>query len=139
MSSESPTLLGRRVFLSNYAHDKPVGHLIFGPFKLSIRPTSLREIWDVEHVEGHRYLLTINDFVTKAEGDSLWSYDHKVHPDVKGTKWIIERKEGGHYTITDHEGKGWTLKEGDNIVTLEPVPHIGVPATQLWHFKLVED
>jgi hypothetical protein len=54
--------------------------------------------WDVEHLEGKRYLLTINNFVTKAEGDKLWAHDHNVFPQVKGTKWIIEEKDdAGHY------------------------------------------
>jgi len=92
--------------------------------------------WDVEHVEGNRYLLTIGNFVTRSEGDSLWSYDHNVFQEVKGTKWIIERKDGAnHYTyvsaahitfghvlmlrrvfsITDTEGKGWTLRGGNSM------------------------
>jgi len=68
--------------------------------------------WDVEHVEGNRYLLTVNNFVTRAEGSSLWSYDHRVHPDVKGTKWIIERRDGAHhytYVSVAHITFGHTL------------------------------
>jgi len=138
MSSKSYPLHSGRFVISNYARDKSVGLVIRGPFRLPIRVTidGFREVWDIERVEGKHFLFTINNFVTKAEGDSIWSYDHNVFREVKGTEWIVERKEGAnHYTITDSEGKGWTLKDGENIVTLEPVPDTGVPDTQLWFFE----
>lgn len=137
-ASHFHSLHSGRVVISDYVGNHPVGLAFWGPFKLPIRTTvgGHREVWDVEHIEGHRFLLTINNFVTRAEGDNLWAYDHNIHQDVKGTKWIIERKDGvNHYTITDPEGKGWTLKDGENIVTLEDVPDTGVPDTQLWVFE----
>jgi len=109
---------------------------------LPIRVTvdGFREIWVVEHVEGNHFILNVSNFVTKSEGDNLWGYDHRVHPGVKGTEWIVERSDGtNHYTITDSQGKGWTLKDGEDIVTLEPVPGTGVPDTQLWLFERVDE
>ncbi|KAH9962822.1 hypothetical protein BC827DRAFT_1266640 [Russula dissimulans] len=130
-----------RYNIYSHSRKKQVGLLIRGPFKLPIRvlPDGFNEVWDVEHLEGKRYLLTINNFVTKAEGDKLWAHDHNVFPQVKGTKWIIEEKDdAGHYAITDHEGKGWTLKDNEDIVTLEHVPDTGVPDNQLWFFNHVD-
>ncbi|KAH9957217.1 hypothetical protein BC827DRAFT_715261 [Russula dissimulans] len=146
MSPQSQTLESGRYVIYSHLRTRPVGLVSsLGIFKLPIRVTpdhtrEVSEVKKVKHPGGVRYLLTVDNHITTGEGDFLWGYDHNIYPEFKGTRWIVEVKDkAGHYAIFDHLGKGWMLEEGENEVTLERVPDIGVPAAQLWFFERIED
>jgi len=130
-----------RYIISNYAHDRPVGHPPTRPTRQPIILTSHLQVWDLKDIEGDRHTLTLASFVTVSEDDFVWSY---LDPEVPATEWVIQHYGGlgsKLYTITDPKtgGRAWTLKEGYTQVSLEDIIKTGekVDPTQLWVFDIV--
>ncbi|KAI9508581.1 hypothetical protein F5148DRAFT_1367715 [Russula earlei] len=102
--------------IKNVGHGQWAGHDLTLPTIKPIIGTDHLAVWVVEHIEGERYRLTLNGFVTKPEGNVVFSY---LGAGIVGTEWVLVQSEekANKYFISDpaflpgFNVNVWTLKE----------------------------
>ncbi|KAI9509286.1 hypothetical protein F5148DRAFT_1283173 [Russula earlei] len=136
-----PPLLPGQYYITNVELGQSPGHDLTEREIKPIIGIDDNPIWVVEHVEGDRYRLTLNGFVTRPKDGIVWSY---LSRGVVGAEWIIRQTaDGSSYYVIDPNFRPtriWTLTERDCQVSLgvhlipEPLPN------QRWLFiRLVDE